>query len=380
MPIRFFAKIVMIVSPFICIFLIFTDMAGKIGNSNSPLFVIKQQQANQNLLYLPTWERQDIFFYKIATINYVSPDVLLLGSSRMYHWRLDYMFNAESIGYNASIGSIEPIEIAWIIENLANQNNLPEVIILGIDDPFFNQDATDIRENRIDNVVPPLLYNFMRTIDGVKTTAQQYTTNPVKIARFYQYYEQTNFLGSVARDSGRGFRFDGGFQIPQLGELSESEIQRQDDFYTNNQNIFQRGDSIYQPAIDAIEDILTIAVEHDITVIGIISPYNSSQFNRMMDSGEFSYLPEARQQVGQLFAEHDMPLLDFTDATTIGGTDDELYDYWHPGEVLSLRIYNTILRMFPDTFEQYSDAAQIEAYLNSTENPFYLPELESLPN
>lgn len=87
-----------------------------------------------------------------------------------------------------------------------------------------------------------------------------------------------------------------------------------------------------------------------------------------MDSGEYTYIPQLRDKIQGLVADCDMQLLDYTDATDIGGSDEELYDYLHAGEVLGLRVYHDMLLQVPDILTPYSTVSRIEDRLNQVDN------------
>lgn len=360
--------------PFVCVFLVFADIAIKKGDANPPALIVAQQQTNSDLVYMPTWTRADQFYYKFTAVNQIQPDVLIIGSSRVYHWRSDIMFDEHGSGYNAGLPSAEPLEVAWFLDGLAAHNHLPDVMILAIDDLFFNQDGTFVRSNRVENVIPPLDYSFDYALNGIRLTAQDYSQHPQQILHFYRNYQPSNLSGEVARSSGRGYRADGSFQFPDLYDVSPQLIDNHQWLYDNGDRIFQHGDSIYEPSMAAIEHILQLASENDVTVIGIFTPYNSEHYERMLSSGNYSYIPEVRRRIRLMFDNYGMPLYDYTYADTVGGSNEELYDYLHAGEVLGLRVYYDMLLTSPEIFAAYSNISRIEQILNRVDNRFFLPQ------
>lgn len=371
----FFGKIFLAILPFICVIGILADISYKKGQIIPPYVAFLQQQANHDLIYRPAWTRSDEFYYKLIATNYLQPDVLIIGSSRIQGWRMDYLFRDPTIGYNASVTAAEPIEFAWFIEALEQSGNLPQVLVISIDHQFFNADSEFIRRNRVETVVPPFGYNFDYVINGFRDVVRDnsYLTNPRAIVNFYQNYQHTNNIGVVAYDTGRGYRYDGSYTFPNVAEVSPQIIAAHQESFINGVSIFEHGDTVDDVSVNAIHSILEIASRNEVDVVGIILPYNSMNYQEIIASGNFTFIPNALAQIDNLFTQYNMPLLDFTYAESVGGSDDEMYDYWHAGEVLSLRVYRQTLINLPEIFSPYSDIDTIEAILNNTQSRFNLP-------
>lgn len=371
----FFGKILLAVLPFICVIAILADISLKKGQILPPRLAFIQQLDNHDLIYRPAWTRSDEFYYKFIATNQQQPEILIIGSSRIQTWRPEYMFLDDSVGYNASVTAAEPLEFAWFIEALEYSNNLPQIIIISIDHQFFNADSEFIRNKRVEGVVPPLTYSFNYIINGFRNVVRDnnYIINPRAIITFYQNYNPMNNVGIVAQDTGRGYRYDGSYTIPNVADVSEQLIDLHQESFNNGESIFEHGHTVDEASVNAINTILEIASRNDVIVVGVILPYNSDNYRETLESDDFSFIPQVLSQMNTLFAQYEMPLLDFTYAETIGGSDEGMYDYWHSGEVLSLRAYYHTLLALPEIFASYSDIDAIEATLNNTENRFNLP-------
>lgn len=371
----FFGKILLVVLPFICVMMVLADISIKKGQIIPPHLAFIQQLENHDLIYRPAWTRTDEFYYKFTAVNYIQPDVMIIGSSRIQAWRMDYMFRDTGIGYNASVSAAEPIEMAWFIEGLEQRGNLPKIIIISLDHQFFNADSEFIRRNRVETVVPPLTYSFDYVVNRFRVVVRDnsYITNPRGIFIFYQNYRPTNNVGTVAQDTGRGYRYDGSYTFPNVFELSSQLIERHQESFNNGESIFERGDTVDEEAVNAIHTILGIASRNDVIVVGVILPYNSVNYRETIESGHFTFIPQVLSRLDTLFSQYGMPLLDFTNPESVGGSDAEMYDYWHAGEVLSLRAYRQTLIELPEIFSPYSDIEAIEMTLDNNHNRFSLP-------
>lgn len=371
-PIKFYGKLIIIAVPFFIAGAIFLDIGFKSGEAIPPTLMIQQQQNNHQLIYYPGRTRLDLFYYKYTAIRQLQPEVLILGSSRFYTWRTDYMVD-DGIAYNAAIPSARPSEMALVVESFSGGQYFPDVIILALDYAFFNEAFVNESIDVVDRVMPPFNYDLTYVFNGTREVARDYSLRPTALYYYYARYEPSNLLGNIARNTGRGFIYDGSYYFPDLNEFRPGQMSRHETEYLENEGIFRRGDTLNADSIQGVEDLLAVAQDNNAIVIGLMSPYNSEQFERMMLSGEFAYIEAAREQIQLLFDEYDMPLADYTDIRSVNGSNEELYDYWHPGEVLSLRIYYQLLQDYPGVFEAYSNRTAIEDYLSRAPDNLYLP-------
>lgn len=355
--------------------MVLVDVSIKKGQIIPPLLAINQQLENHDLIYRPAWTRTDEFYYKFTAVNRIQPDILIIGSSRIQAWRPEYLFLEDGVAYNAAVTSAEPLEFAWFIEALERRGNLPEVLIISLDHQFFNADSEFIHRNRVETVVPSLTYSFDYVINGFRDVVRNnsYVTNPRGIISFYRNYIPTNSIGTVAQDTGRGYRYDGSYSFPNVVELSPRIIELHQESFNNGESIFEHGDTVDEISVNAINTILDIASRHDVIVVGVILPYNSVNYRETIDSGNFTFIPQVLSRLDTLFSQYNMPLLDFTYPESVGGSDAEMYDYWHAGEVLSLRAYRQALIELPEIFSPYSDIEAIEMTLDNSNNRFNLP-------
>ncbi|MEO1289135.1 MAG: hypothetical protein AAFV93_15330 [Chloroflexota bacterium] len=374
MPWRFSFKLLMIVLPFAIVISILFDIALKLGDANPPRWVVSQQQAHPDLIYKPPWTRADQFHYKFTATHHLRPDVLLIGSSRVYHWRPDLMFDTSTTGYNASIPSAEPLEVLQFLEGLAERNSLPDVLILPVDELFYNDTGTFVRSNRVEQVIPRMRYGYDYAFGGFRAIARDYLSQPSQVYDFYQSYTSDRWLGYTAQTYQQGYRVDGSFYFSNLHNLQVDLTRHHQSLIANNEGIFQYGNAVFSPSLDATEAILTLADENDVTVVGLFLPYHASNYEQMMSSGNYEYIPIVREEIRQLFAEHNVPLFDYSLPEIVGGEDDEMYDYLHGGEVLGLRTYHQLVLDAYEILSPYSDVTRLATLIDSATDNFYLPD------
>lgn len=120
-------------------------------------------------------------------------------------------------------------------------------------------------------------------------------------------------------------------------------------------------------ALTITEDILRLAEEHHISIIAILPPFRPSYYERMIESGDFDYIPDAIVELQALFGEYDVPLYDFTNPQVIGGSEAEMTDGWHITDLFSLRIYHHLLLEEPELLGQYSDVDTIATWIEQNQ-------------
>jgi hypothetical protein len=136
--------------------------------------------------------------------------------------------------------------------------------------------------------------------------------------------------------------------------------------------MYTAGQDLNESNLQYLSEILTLAKDHKIQVIGILPPYRQEFYNRMMESGDYTYIEKSIARLESLFSQYGFSLMNMSSTKTVGGSDDELFDSWHPGELLSLRMYMTILSHNSDILGSYSDIESLQSIIDNAVDPFHL--------
>jgi hypothetical protein len=338
------------------------------------LVVEMQRNAVSPIIYYPTGSRQEIMYYKyIATVSR-RPEILILGSSRMFQFRSEFFNEQSGKVYNAAIPSLDINEMQRFLTALNENGSMPHILILNIDVPYFNAAETELSDNRLSEITPPLSYEYNYVKQKVRSTAKEWFMNPPNISLLLQNSRRDGivFLGIGAITTDYGFRNDGSLYF---GSVESSIAQRLDldwQRFTNAREWFEQGSELNEDALSDIEQILQLAKANDTLVIGILSPYRKQFFTRMMESGNYTYFNKARDKLTHIFNQFNMYIFDFTDPYLLDGRDEELYDSWHPGELLTLRMLAQIVKSLPQSFEPYIEVKALHRLIDTTESSFFV--------
>lgn len=366
---HFFTRLIIFLTPIAGLLLLIIGSAIYIGDAIPiPVMVSWQQNASNPIVYQP-WNFSNIADYKLETIRQTQPSLLILGSSRMTYFRSTIANIDEAQFYNGALSGTQQQHWYSLLEAVITNNQTPDVIILGLDITNYNGDANP----GFNNVRPAEL----STIDNLKyiyaslrRTGQYWVTDTGDMMSYIQSSHQENLslLGLQVLTSERGFYPDGSRYIEDIDDATLATIIEgiSNDFEEGNLP-FIEGQSVSTEALTITEDILRLAEEHYISIIAILPPFRPSYYERMIESGDFDYIPDALLELQALFGEYDVPLYDFTNPQVIGGSEAEMTDGWHITDLLSLRIYHHLLLEEPELLGQYSDVDTIATWIEQNQ-------------
>lgn len=332
--------------------------------------IVALQAGVDPVLYGPA-DRDPIFAYKVYATNTYRPDVLVLGSSRVLQFRAGLLSDQDQF-YNAAGQTWRLRELNAFI-NALDADYQPQVLLLGLDQVWFNADFVDWEDEPNDLGLLPLQPD--RFVPGAKRLLDDLIAEDVRLENVIdreEWVRGTRGLGLHALKFGQGYRNDGSFQEgnilvnPALAELArENDLERAPDGWRQ----FVQGNEVDETALAELDRLLQTAQQRDIFVIGFSPPYIPSIYDVMIAGGKTEYLIKAPPRIQAMFAAYDYPYFDFTDPRPIGGSDEELYDGWHATERLSLRMYLAMMEAVSPILDAYSDKQTLESLLQNTDNP-----------
>jgi hypothetical protein len=370
----FWIKLVIFVAPFAIGFSALTGVMIYIGESMPLRMVVWHQQNRDELvLWRVRYGNRDLN-YKITAINMRQPDVLAIGSSRVLQMRAGFFNRQPDAFFNAGGAAWHADEVRYVLENV-DRAALPEILIFGIDPPWF-VDGYD------GEVIPRPVSDFSHLFTVNRSLLQDVINDvPFNRSNFdnEQYLQRIEpgtggnlALGMRAIRDGQGFRADGS---EQFGDFLVAgwlwDVQQRDAHIA----MMQKGEYVYPygaaqldaDSVREIRDILDFAQAHDIFVIGFLPSYEPQLWDDMRQSPDHQYVPLVDDRMRDLFAEYDYPFFDYSDGEALGLARTDFFDGWHASERGNLVLYLDMLAQVPQ-LQTYSDAATLRDVLTTATN------------
>ena len=270
--------------------------------------VIRMQRDNHEIIY----GRREVFStYKWEAIQQRTPKVLILGSSRVMAFRSQFFHLNEDAIYNGGMELTNIRRVKWMLDELAQQSKLPEIIILGLDqDWFLPERASSTKIGRIQISAPmsqppdlPTILNRVRAVIA-NIIENRYAIADILDRRdpFYQAYT-IGFNGIV---SSNGFRWDGSRIVNPLRLHTLSDEQRFSNVYrliSANAERFRRSSAYDMEALDVLQDIIKFCNEHNIALITFSPPYAPSVYQQLIADGGYNYIPRLTNRLDEIMNE-----------------------------------------------------------------------------
>ena len=333
--------------------------------------IVSIQMNNDNVLYAPRYPlNEKTFAYKVQSINFQQPDVLALGSSRVMQWRSP-MFLPDVTFFNGGGPGWRLREVESVLKAI-DPNALPDIILLGLDQPWFNPNfpSTRVFQPTLDidmaDQVGYLVSRLPLDIASGQLTVQE-------LVNFDEPIHQALTLGFGGR-LGYGYRNDGSLQRAVLinnGEnFARNRLEFDRDLLENRQAQFITGDILNERQLQILDRLLAYADEQGIVVIGILPPFAPSFYESMQQSGDFTYLDQLPDALQPVFERYDFSFFDFTDAQVVAEVDDGVFwDGWHASESFMIQMYLHMLEAEPNLLSTISDAGYLAQILTEIDNP-----------
>lgn len=362
---KFWLKLIAYISPFALIFILVTGYLIYIGESMPLAWVANTQSEAVPSLFRNLYGNRD-YAYKLYNIRLREPEIIALGSSRVLQIRDGFFNKNPEAFYNAGAPAWQLEEVYDLVKAIPKEQ-LPEVILLGIDFPWFNPDYPAAPETvSVNDWENLFLVNraFIQDLllgDDFNLEALSKRIEPGS--------ESALALGIKAIRDGHGFRNDGSeqygdFLVAQwLSQASERE--RHLALMRSGGEMYVYGDVVDQTAINMLDDLLDYANENNFIIIGFFPQYMPSLWEEMMHSGHYAYIPQAKESIESAFNLHGFPIFDYSNGAWIGTTDEEFFDGWHASELANLRQYRHLLSYTESILGDYSDDASLARIENA---------------
>jgi hypothetical protein len=321
--------------------------------------VLDLQAAEPSMIYLPVGAGvPEHNQYKVFAAAHSKPEIVVVGSSRVTPFRHEMFARQTDAFYNAASLASIPETVAFLVDHLPIDPP-PRILVLGVDPHFFNvntgYDPVEGFSSR-ENFAP---------LDVVRLSLQSFFLQNTSISNIVNRTDRQYgwpALGLRAINTGRGFRRDGSFRFEK-----RLEDQHRDTLVTLSS--LPEGASQPNPVrLAAYDRILAWATEHNVYVIGVVTPYGERYYDLIQNSPDHAFFPQARTQIAAMFAEYGFPYYDFADLTDAGWSISEMRDVIHMTDLLAARVILEVARQEP-RLSAYVDLEQLQRDIAQAPNP-----------
>lgn len=310
--------------------------------------VLDLQAVEPLMVYLPVEAGvADHNLYKVTAAARSEPELVVVGSSRATTFRREMFARQPEAFYNAASLASIPETVALLVSHLPTDPP-PRILILGIDPDFFNAKAAYAPVERL-----PSSADF-QPLRVVRFATQRFFRQRIPLEHLFNRTDRwygRPALGLIAMYMGEGFRGDGSYRFSGLDENPDPTLTLMD--------IPQAALEPNPLQLAAYDRILGWATDHNVYVIGVVTPYGARYYDLIQNSPDHTFFPQARVQIAAMFAEYGFPYYDFADLTAEGWSISEMRDIVHMTDLLAARVILELARQEP-ILSDYVDFEQLE--------------------
>jgi hypothetical protein len=367
----------------LCLFslptLLVLGIPAAIGLSTGECFhvdqVVQAQSGPQEVLFGAAYGAPDAAF-KLRRTLLEKPQVLVIGSSRVLNIRRDFI-RPEVTFYNAGRISDKIWNLRQALMRIP-PDQLPSHLIVGIDQYQFNAAACDDTPQAITTAM--VEKRFSTEQDGWIRLPEiaPLMLKDILSGKIHPRTESPGWqpIGLAATMNGCGFRNDGSYRYGDVISTPPASRSAADRLASSLKRIrkgsrsFEHGQSIHQPNISEIGELLEWCRKHHIHVIAYLPPYAPSTLNAMRrEPAPYAYLPLVHSTLKPLFDRYGFIVHDFTEVP--GATDDQFIDGFHPSERVDAEILLHIALLDPVAAEMIN-SNHIQSLIAASTDPLIL--------
>jgi hypothetical protein len=369
---KFIFKIFILVFPFILIPLSILKLSGEL----TPIHDVVNLSARNSrpVLYGPAYSDQAVRYKLLSTIN-THPDVIALGTSRVMQFRRNFFKNDIKF-YNAG-GGVDKVEHFSLFLNQVLIEAKPKIIIIGLDQYFFNQSWIDsygsnYKERLLVDTSPEVIIQT-----STLKIWQDIFSGKFSRRSLFGPSEENMLIGLNAIENHNGFRNDGSYLYGSF--ISDPDNpQNKDYLYRDTLSRIASGTSRFEYGTDlsptALTDLALFLDEcdkHEIYVVGFLPPYADAIYQKMSTMPEqYAYMQKIMPALMPIFDKHGFTLFDFSNITTVGATDAEIVNGFHGSEKSYLRLFMIMAQNDPILNRFSADIYYLQTKLDETKSDF----------
>ena len=318
--------------------------------------------------------RDNAFAFHQLSVRARRPEVLVLGSSRVWQWRSLFFHKRPGVAYVA--GGRQSIEEVRAFLRELTPDVLPKVVIVGFDQRWlldrYGGDPQWLRERHAPHPGAPATIDFEkvpafgRVLTVNRQVLEDLWNRKITLARIIagrDAVEGARAVGVKAVMKGIGLRNDGSAQngadtvtAPSLAPYFAEGYE----YLARDAGQFIKGDAPSERLLTELEQLLAEVRGRGGIVLGFGPPFAPRLYRALRADGAHDYLQKLPERLESLFARFGFSYFDFTDPGVVGGLDSDMLDAWHPSEYLDLLMYLSMLRARPDVLGAYSELSVLE--------------------
>lgn len=315
----------------------------------------------------------DIADFKLRATLRRRPDVLVIGTSRVWQWRQSMFVscaNRPGCFYNAG-GAMPTVATGLEFFRSVAAENAPRVLLVGLDFWYLN---------------PAFIGPALPTFNASFNNRLEYTLAVVRRFMFAMTHDaqiRALLAGQVAIPPGvtgaRAILYDEGFHVDgswlystrqyaeALGQSSAIRSARSLPSVLAGTDFFQPFSKADPVALRQLEELLDLAAAYGTRVVAFTPPFSGEVAAAIDGSGALSRgVADIERTLISAFAKRDIPLLDGRRVSDFGCAADEHWDGIHPTEVCVARL---LLRLLEDAragpiLAPYADAARLRTMID----------------
>ncbi len=332
---RFFIVYVAVLSIFsfpIVLNLIVLKNAGELSSVESIVY----EQMLQDIIY-GSATNQNTYFYKLALLKSIKPEIVALGSSRVMQLRKE-MFN---VGFINAGGAINSVDEAEKFVNDMMKLHKPKIVILGLDDWWFNphSPAANWKNPEVDTSTEITLEKILAPIQWIyngKIKFDDYTNLFFSNETMYaSKLFHSNLLGISAIKKESGFRADGSHCYGRmLTAVNQNDFQFKDTIrrIDNGVDRFEYAENISNIKWRKMISLIRKLEASGIIVITFIPPFSKTAYQKIEASNKYAYM----KVISDLAQKEN--IYNFRNPKTLDLTDCYFTDGFHGGEIAYLKL------------------------------------------
>ena len=300
-----------------------------VGELITPQRVVELQESGF-FLYYPLYQPKSVYpSYKLRGVLERHPDVLALGSSRIFSLRNEFVRESGKPFYNAGMFGVLPIgSIRQFLERIP-PGQLPSSLLLVVDPWWFREGAqVQAEPDFLEPSSQIQIFDFAWR-NGIYCGTQRWAL-----------FAPRSLIGANARLQGSGLRPDGSFfptevwhnSMPNVVEIRLKKLREGTD------EMFRDGSlGLSHDAIEEMQRLLKYCSTHRIRLIGYLSSYHPSLYAALRSDSKQAYIWHVAPALAPMFQEAGAAFFDLEDPAGIGCSIAEYLDEVHESEVCTAR-------------------------------------------
>ena len=360
---KFLSCTALFLIPVLLVYALFGFAIYKSGEWRTEEEIVQRISDGEDLLMGLAY-RDNTFYFKHLAASAKKADLLVLGTSRSMQF--SSKFFTEPSFYNAGGGANYTHAYRYFLETLP-EDATPETLILVLDQYFFEQGWSD------QGSWPELDYSHYSfdPAASLPRLLKDWAGGKFSLRKMLNPPEHTYGIAAVGR--GSGFYSDGSYCYGNLMDHPElgTDVGFHDSFnrIDTGTKRFEWSDTVYQPSLDEMARLMELCHQKGIQVVAVIPPYAPSVWQRMQQSGNYSYIDALSGALHEILDPYGFELHDFTFMPET--QDAEYIDGYHGGDRVYARLTLELAEKSPSLAEKI-DTDYLTRALAEGSNPLRL--------